>query len=224
MPPALPSEPTSAWRQRFLAAEFVLVWFGLPALLAWGPWRVMPLPVLWIAAAVGLVALLLSKEFDRRELIDLRPLRRELPMVLLRAGFVVMAVAGLTLLLAPDRLLDLPRERPGLWLLVVLLYPIFSVIPQTVLYRSLISFRYRELFGAGRTWPMAIAGGMAFGAAHLLFRNGIAPTLTLLGGVVLMRTYLSHRSAPISAIEHALYGIALFTFGLGRWFYGGAIE
>ncbi|MEY3023334.1 MAG: hypothetical protein RJA16_160, partial [Planctomycetota bacterium] len=25
-------------------------------------------------------------------------------------------------------------------------------------------------------------------------------------------------------LEHALYGLAVFTFGLGRWFYGGAIE
>lgn len=222
--PSIDAASTLPWRQRYLAAEFVLVWFGVPAFLAWGPWRLPPIPVLWVAAAIGLVALLASRSFDRRELVDVRPWRTELPGVLLRAIFVAAAIAGLALLLAPDRFLEFPRERPGLWLLVVCLYPLLSVAPQTVLYRSLLAFRYRELFGSGRVWPMAIAGGMAFGAAHLLFRNGIAPLLTLVGGVVLMRVYLRHRSAPLSALEHALYGLAVFTFGLGRWFYGGAIE
>ncbi len=222
--PPIDPDATPPWRERFLAAEFVLVWFGVPAFLAWGPWRLPPIPVLWAAAAIGLAALLASRSFDRRELVAVRPWRVELPGVLLRAGLVAMAVAGIALLVAPDRFLEFPRERPGLWLAVVCLYPPLSVAPQTVLYRSLIAFRYRELFGSGRTWPMAIAAGMAFGAAHLLFRNGIAPLLTLVGGVVLMRAYLRHRSAPLSALEHALYGIAVFTFGLGRWFYGGAIE
>lgn len=218
------AEIATPWRQRFLAAEFVLVWFGVPALLAWGPWRVTPIPVLWVASAIGLAALLRAKGFDRRELFDFRAVLPGLPGAALRAGLVAAAIAALALLVAPDRFLELPRERPGLWIAIVLLYPVLSVAPQTVLYRCLIGFRYRELFGAGVSWPMVLAGGMAFGAAHVLFRNGIAPALTLVGGVVLMRTYLSHRSAPLSVVEHALYGLAVFTFGLGRWFYGGAVQ
>lgn len=213
---------TTPWRQRFLAAEFVLVWFGVPALLAWGPWRVLPIPVLWLASAIGLTALLLDRTFDRRTLVDVAAVRTGALGAIARAGLVAAAIAGLTLLIAPDRFLEFPRERPEIWAVVVLLYPLLSVVPQTVLYRSLLAHRYRGLFGEGLA--MTVAGGMAFGFAHVLFRNGIAPALTLVGGLVLMRTYLGHRSAPLSAFEHALYGLAVFTFGLGRWFYGGAIS
>lgn len=210
------------WRQRRLAAEFVLVWFGVPALLAWGPWRVLPIPVLWLATATGLGALLFDRTFDRRSLLDFAAFRLGAAGAVLRAALVAAALAGLTLAIAPERFLEFPRERPGIWAVVVLLYPLLSVVPQTVLYRSLLAHRYRDLFGEGLA--MTVAGGMAFGFAHVLFRNGIAPALTLVGGLVLMRTYLSHRSAPLSAFEHALYGLALFTFGLGRWFHGGAIS
>jgi len=231
--------PALRVRRPLRAAEFLLVWFGVPAALAWGPWRIHPIPALWAAAAIGLAALLLDRSFDRRSLVDLRGFRAGLPGTLGRAALVFVALVVAAFLSppfpgtmtrpdgarilseVPVRLFEFPRERPGLWLAVVALYPVLSVAPQTVLYRTLLVHRYGPLFA--RRWALVVAGGLAFGFAHLLFRNAIAPALTLVGGTVLVAAYLRHRSTPLSWLEHALYGIAVFTVGLGRWFYGGAI-
>ncbi len=235
-PPADAPAPRLAPR----AAEFALLWFAFPALLAWGPIRIQPIPVLWIAAAIGLAALLLDRRFDRRTLINLGGFRSGLPGVLVRAAAVFLALIAVALLSppfpasntlpdgtrilseVPVRLFEFPRERPGLWLAVVALYPILSVAPQTVLYRTLLVHRYAPLFTRRAT--LILAGGLAFGFAHVLFRNAIAPALTLAGGLVLMAAFTRHRSTPLSWLEHSLYGISVFTVGLGRWFYGGAIE
>ena len=229
-----------AFRPSWRAAEFAILWFGFPAFLAWGPFRVHPIPVLWVAAAVGVAALFLDRSFDRFSMVDLRGFRAGLPGVLLRASGVFVALVAAALLsppfpttaTSPDgtrilsevpiRLFEFPRERPGLWLAVVALYPILSVAPQTVLYRTLLVHRYAPLFTRRAT--LILAGGLAFGFAHVLFRNAIAPALTLAGGLVLMAAFTRHRSTPLSWLEHSLYGISVFTVGLGRWFYGGAIE
>ncbi len=45
----------------------------------------------------------------------------------------------------------------------------------------------------------------------------------LLGGVLFAKTYEETGSLIISGIEHALYGGFIFTIGLGKHFYYGAV-
>jgi hypothetical protein len=47
--------------------------------------------------------------------------------------------------------------------------------------------------------------------------------LTLLGGLMFAKTYEETGSLVLSGIEHALYGGFLFTIGLGKYFYYGAV-
>jgi membrane protease YdiL (CAAX protease family) len=48
--------------------------------------------------------------------------------------------------------------------------------------------------------------------------------MTLVGGLLFAHTYWKTRSLLVSAIEHALYGCLLYTIGLGRFFYHGAVH
>src|SRR5690606_19736697 len=127
----------------------------------------------------------------------------------------------LTWWLRPDLLFGFVREKPAFWLLVMFLYPLLSVIPQEIIFRSFFFERYRNLFTHPAT--MIVASGIAFGFAHILFHNWVAPLLCLIGGIMFATTYHRHRSLLLVAVEHALYGDFLFTLGLGRYFYHGTV-
>jgi len=64
---------------------------------------------------------------------------------------------------------------------------------------------------------------VAFALAHLFFSNWIAALLSLGGGLLFARTYAHSRSTLLTTVEHGLWGDALFTIGLGWYFYGGSI-
>jgi membrane protease YdiL (CAAX protease family) len=127
-------------------------------------------------------------------------------------------VAAVALFL-PDRLFDLPRERPLVWLAVVVLYPLLSVYPQELIFRAFLMHRYAPLVGTG-TGAVA-ASAVAFGFAHVIFGNVWSVVLTVAGGWLFARRYQRTRSLPAAAAEHALYGLLAFTVGLGGLFYRG---
>ena len=106
--------------------------------------------------------------------------------------------------------------------MVMVLYPVFSVYPQSVLYRAFIFHRYQNLFGTG--WGLVLASGSAFSFVHILFRNRLAVILTFPGGLLFAFRYFQTGSLLVSSLEHALYGCALFTVGLGANFYHGSVR
>ena len=68
---------------------------------------------------------------------------------------------------------------------------------------------------------MVIASGLLFAFSHVVFRNWPAMALTLIGGVLFATTYRRTRSLLVCLVEHALYGLLIFTVGLGRYLYLG---
>lgn len=139
--------------------------------------------------------------------------------MLVRFLVAAAVMTAITVVYEPARLLAFPRERPGIYVLVMLLYPLLSVYPQGLIYRAFIIHRYRGLFGTG---ALAIIGSaLAFGLAHVVLLNWIAPLFTLIGGLMFAHTYRKSGSLTVAAIEHAAYGNFLFTIGLGWYFYSG---
>lgn len=192
-----------------------------PVMLAWTrPGRAV-LPWLWGGATVIAWVLGYDPTFDRsvfslRRVVDGRWRRR-----LVRWGLVTIVLALALAWLYPRLLFRLPRERPLVWVLVVLLYPWLSVVPQTLVYRVFFLHRYGSLFGSN--WVADMAAAVAFGLMHVVFLNAWAPLLSLAGGWLFARTYRESRSAWASALEHALYGLAVMTIGWGAFFYHGSI-
>lgn len=128
-------------------------------------------------------------------------------------------VASLVAVLMPERLFALAAERPGLWLKIMTLYPFTSVLPQEFAYRVFFFHRYGPLFHS--RWTLILANAMAFGFAHILFRNWIAVGGTFVVGLLLAWRYERTRSFWPVYMEHCLWGWLVFTIGLGVYFFTG---
>ncbi len=121
------------------------------------------------------------------------------------------------------------RRRPTLLLVIMIGYPLFSVIPQELLFRVWFCRRYGTAFGdpsgeAGQApVGLIVANALAFGWAHVIFENVAAVLLTTIGGALFCWTYLNRGSLLAAWLEHAVYGCWIFIVGLGWWFYGGSV-
>ncbi len=198
-----------------LVAELLLLFVGLPLLYVWRRPPMHILTVLWLVTAGCLVSLLLDPTFDRGRLWRWRGQGAELRRVGTR--FVVVAVTAVAAHAAfgPGVFLAFPRQHAGTWGLLIALYPFVSVLPQAVVYRAFFFHRYRSLFGTG--WVMVGASAAVFCLGHVVFRNEVAIALTAAGGLLFAHTYRRCGSLLVSSLEHALYGILIFTLGFGRF-------
>ncbi|MFP4551733.1 MAG: CPBP family intramembrane glutamic endopeptidase, partial [Spirochaetales bacterium] len=137
------------------------------------------------------------------------------PILLLFAAFAVVSTVAVAVFV-PDRLFSVVRTNPGLWLLMLVIYCLFSVYPQTLVFRGFFIERYRPLFRDERV--LLLVSAAAFAWAHTIIAHPLVFALTFCGGIIFGRTWLKSRSALAVSIEHALYGFWLFAVGLGGYF------
>jgi hypothetical protein len=203
-----------------LLAEFALLFILIPLLLfligtRWG--------IYMAAWGSGLYAFMMLRRmpgFSFRKLWHgegwSAPARR---MAWVRFLFMAWVLALLTLALIPKHFMTLPIEKFSMWLLVMALYPLLSVIPQELFFRSFYFARYRRIMAQR---PVAVlVNGFIFGFSHIVLNNWIAPLLCFIAGVILAQSYQQHRSLKWAVIEHSLYGCWVFTIGIGWYFFTG---
>lgn len=211
------------WGRAYLAAELLLVFFAFPVALYFvrHQFGTMIIPTLLATGGACLLLLRRDPAFDRRRLWNPRRFGRRFGRTVVLFLPVAAALGLAYAVLEPERFGAFPRERPLLWLAVMLLYPLLSVYPQELIFRTFLFHRYRSLL-AGR-WSRVLVSAAAFGLAHLFFANWVAPVLSTLGGLLFARTYARTDSTLQASLEHSLWGDFLFTLGMGWYFYGGAI-
>jgi membrane protease YdiL (CAAX protease family) len=222
----LPRPPWLAYpspsRRLWLALEMTAVFVLLPLAMMYAiyTWRV-PLWAALFPVLVGILAfLLLDSSFHlRKELsrgIALRDLGSILALCAAGAGLMALWVWHT----APEQLLAMPRNRPAAWRKVITNYPIFSVLVQEFVYRTLFFHRYGPLFG-DRRWLAVVLSGVLFGFGHIIFKNWVAVAGTLLTGLLFAWRYERTRSFWAVWLEHTLWGWIVFTIGLGGFFFTG---
>lgn len=209
------------WSGGYLWAECLLLFGGLPlilALLRGTDWfRMAVIPTLLIAGGACLVWLILDRRFETRQLWNTERFFPRLWAVL-GMGVVAFAVVSLGVWFwSPEELYRFPRERPMIWLIVMLFYPLLSVYPQEVICRSFLFHRYRRIAGDGL--GMIILSAVVFAWIHIVFLSWVTLLLSLVAGVLIAYRYWRTRSLLLACIEHALYGQIAFTAGLGQFFY-----
>ncbi len=216
-------------RTGWLVAEFLALFFAVPVFCAYLRLYAASLrlhfvpiiPLLLVFAAGCLVLLMRDPDFSRRCLWNFAGLVNGIRQVL---AVFVFAGAGLTaavLLLQPAAFLSFVKERPDIWALVMVLYPLVSVYPQELVFRAFMFHRYRGVFPT--PWVMVLVSAVSFGFVHIVFLNFVAVLLSVVGGFLFAWTYQRTRSLLAACVEHSLYGCLIFTIGLGGYFFHGTM-
>jgi membrane protease YdiL (CAAX protease family) len=203
----------------YLIFEYTVLFAGLPTACVSGFCPIHPIVALWLFAAVCLTILIFDKQFKVSHLWGVNNWRG-FPGIVVRFSLTAILLGCYVVVFEPELLFSFPRHRTVLWAMVMIIYPIYSVLPQGIIHRAFLFHRYRMLF-QGRM--MILASAAAFSYMHIVFKNPLALLLTFAGGILFAKTYKDTDSLVISLIEHALYGNFLFTIGLGRYLYLGAV-
>lgn len=189
-------------------------------------------PVLITIGLLAAIALVRDKTFDNRRLWGWRETRPDLRRVLLLFVGLGLALFGFGYLLETttdifrmkgsegSAFLRLPREAPGILVLIAIGYPWLSAYPQEITHRAFFFHRYACILPGA--WLIAV-NAVAFMWLHAPFWSPEALALTLPGGVLFAITYQRTKSTLAATIEHALYGWWAFFTGFGWFVFTGSI-
>jgi uncharacterized protein len=203
--------------------EFAFLSIGMPLLfLTVIPTRAL-FVVLWCSAFYTLWVLKRYHGLSLLVIWNHAALTRANIFPILKQSVLACTAIGLLVwYFLPEKFLLFPQERPALWAMVMLLYPLLSVIPQELIFRPFFFNRYRALFATPML--MLCTSAITFGFAHIIFQNWVSVTLCIAGGYLFARTYARTKSLALVWMEHAIYGCFVFTIGLGTYFYHGSVQ
>ncbi|MDX2002700.1 MAG: CPBP family intramembrane glutamic endopeptidase [Chitinophagales bacterium] len=195
--------------------EMLLLFVGLPTLYYF---RLMPVHFIvpMSLLSIGAVIYLYRHHGFNNRSFGLNGFQNWRSFLLAGTLYVAISIA-IVYWFFPENLFIIVRERPQLWLLIMCFYPIFSALPQEILFRGFFMQRYAPLFE--KQWQLIVVNGILFGLAHLMFGHWVSVILSAVGGFYLANQYLQHRSILLSAILHGILGNWIFTVGLGHFFY-----
>ena len=199
-----------------LVIEALILFIGIPLLFYWD---LVPLPkvsVLILAAGYCGWQLWRDPDFGISMLVK-RESKNISKDLLIRLPFVIVVLVGIIWILHPDRVFAFPSERPIMWMVVMLLYPFLSALPQEFIFRTFFFHRYGELLTL--KYGTILASSAAFSFLHIVYDNWWAVGLSFLGGLLFSITYYRTKSLYWVTVEHALYGCLVFTLGMGNYFY-----
>jgi len=204
----------------YLICELLGIFVVIPALIT--ALHFLPIiPILWMVTLLSIWAVFKDKTFERISLWRSPELKKNYKGML-KLFFIIAAVMiAFIYFFMPDHLFSLIKEDPLLWALIMIFYPLLSVYPQELLYRTFFFHRYKILFH--NKWQTITANALLFGYMHIIFQNWIAVVLTLLGGFLFASMYQRTHSTLFVSIAHTLYGNLIFTVGLGTYFYAGTM-
>lgn len=217
--------PTSA--RSFLASPLARalecgILFGLvPALVEEFGQGHLVIPLLLAFGLYAFAMLYADPTFDRRRYWNVAGLISHWRRVVLIFVLGAAAIAIFTWLLVPHRLFGFVSHNPRFYAVVMVLYPIFSVYPQELIFRTYFFHRFKKLFP--NPYLMIAASALAFGWAHIVIGYWVSVVLATIGGLLFAYTYRHTRSTLAASIEHALYGDFIWTIGLGVFFYAGSL-
>ena len=169
--------------------ELLIIFVLIPTLLDLLPFKRIVFVALW-AGAIGCYLFLRRDNTFNKSLYWNRAgiTWANLKPILIRFALSASILTAGVLLFVPERLLDLPMDNPGLWMRVLIFYPLLSVYPQEIIFRAFFMHRYAPSFT--RTYKLIIVNALLFGYVHLIFHHWLTIVLSVMGGVMFARTYM----------------------------------
>jgi uncharacterized protein len=197
-----------------LLTEFFLVYFLIPLLIFFKLITLSKMIILFLLALVALLILYCDQNFDKKRLFRFNCKKIQLLTIIWRFGISSAGFLLLILIFSPNSFSQIPLNKPLPWIASSISYLSMSVIPQELLYRAYLFHRYRSLF-KGKLLPIVMST-LSFSFAHIVYGNFFAFSLTLIGGYFFSVTYQKSRSLIITVAEHFMYGMLIFSSGLGN--------
>lgn len=200
-----------------LLTEGILLFFGVPLLMFFDRGFIHPSAILLPALLLILLILRKTDGFRFTELIRLGISNREwlknIMIVIAAALLMIIAVY----LFDRENLFNLPKGNWKIWVLLCTFYPVFSSYLQEILYRTYLYRRYRSILTSRILF--ILVSGITFSFAHILYYSPVSIILTFIGGLYLADVYYRTQSVLFTSILHGLLGIAIFSSGLGQYFW-----
>ncbi|WP_138431170.1 CPBP family intramembrane glutamic endopeptidase [Fodinibius saliphilus] len=196
--------------------EGVLLYIALP-LLFFG--ELVPLPKIVVLIAVaGYCSFRLWRDPSFRLGLFSRDVEYAISKnIVIRTVLIAFMLGGLVWIMHPEQLFAFPIECPLLWVVIMVLYPLLSVLPQEIIFRSYFFHRFEHYLPLKNA--TVILSALAFAFLHIIYDNWWAIGLSFAGGLLFGFTYKKTKSLYWVTIEHAIYGGLLFTLGMGNYFY-----
>jgi membrane protease YdiL (CAAX protease family) len=198
-----------------IIAEFLLLFIGAPILFFFNIVAIPKIPTILAVSAYAFYHLMTDPSFERNRLIDTSKFKKRMGGIVVRLFFVCAALITAARVITPETFFNFP-EITLQWAGLLLVYAVFSAIPQEIVYRAFFFHRYRGIF-PGRM-SMVLASTVLFSYMHIAYRNWVAVGITLVGGILFSMSYDKTKSLPFASIEHGLYGCACFIIGFRHFF------
>ena len=181
------------------------------------------IPVLWIVTFYCLLIFIFKNPQVKFKLKNVFNFNFKILLkIIIRWLFVSLILYLLTYYFFIDKLFIIQKNKPEILWKIMLLYPLFSALPQEFIFCKFFFYRYKTIFKTN--FNLIASSAIFFSIAHILFLNFLAPVLSFIGGLLFANTYNKHKSLLLVSIEHGLYGNSLFFLGLGWYFWGGSLN
>lgn len=197
--------------------ELICVFFCLPLVTYFfkdslSTWLFPALLILMIVCAFLLLTDPHFKRFRLTTLGQFSQVRRRL-----FTGFLLGALFSAMLFGLANQVqwFAMPRNETLQWLILLIAYPLLSVLPQELIFRSYFFHRYKRIIP--NKSARIILSAASFALAHCVYDNWIAMGLSFAGGLLFAYTYAHSRSLLVCVLEHSLWGLWMFTIGVGKY-------
>ena len=192
--------------------EFFFIFFILPSAIFFLDSSTIVFLTLYLVFTLSIVILYFDKSFSftsLRKKVDWK-------FIIIFSLIFLSLSFFYVILVDKDLLFIFPKNNFELWLLVILIYPFLSVIPQEIVYRV---FFFQRYFPNERSFYfLTLLNMIVFSYGHIVFNNVHAILITAIVSPVFTYAYLK-KSFFTCIILHALGGQIIFTLGLGKYFF-----
>ena len=192
--------------------EFFFIFFILPSAIFFLDSSIIVFLTLYLVFTLSIVILYFDKSFSftsLRKKVDWK-------FIIIFSLIFLSLSFFYVILVDKDLLFIFPKTNFELWLLVILIYPFLSVIPQEIVYRV---FFFQRYFPNERSFYfLTLLNMIVFSYGHIVFNNVHAILITAIVSPIFTYAYLK-KSFFTCIVIHALGGQIIFTLGLGKYFF-----
>jgi membrane protease YdiL (CAAX protease family) len=194
-----------------------MLFFGIPLLIYLDEDFIHPSIIILPVLLFIFLILKYTTDFTYKELFRWGISGRELIKNLGIVVISLLAMVAYVILFEREKLFNLPRTHPWIFVAMCFFYPVFSAFGQEIIYRTFLIRRYGRIFS--REWHFILASGITFSFLHIVYYDPVSMILTFVGGLYFAKVYYQTRSVLFSSVLHGLMGMIVFGVGLGQYFW-----